>query len=53
MVFSKYRSLKAAIKAAETMTSPDVEAQVVAVEKSGTYRSRTVVWPVQGETRTN
>ena len=39
-----------AIQYAQTLTG---DVQVVAVEASGTYRSRTQIWPTTGTTRSN
>jgi hypothetical protein len=45
---ARKRSEAAAIKYARTLE----EAQVVAFEQSGTYRSRTQIWPTKSPTHT-
>lgn len=41
-----------AIKVAERLPE-HCEAQVIAYEQSGTYESRTCIWPTKGETYSN
>ena len=47
-----HRSQDAAIREALGLIAEGYDVQVVAVEVSGDYKSRTVVWPVTRETRT-
>ena len=47
-----HKTQDAAIREAKSLTADGYDVQVVAIETSGDYRSRTVVWPIQGETRT-
>ena len=47
-----HKSQEAAITEAQDLATQGYDAQVVAIETSGDYNSRTVVYPVRGETRT-
>jgi len=50
--WGEYKTEEAAISGAKRLSHKGYDVQVVAIEQSGGYRSRTVVWPTRGETRT-
>ena len=49
---NEYLTYEEAIREAQDYAATGHRAVVVAVEQSGTYESRTVVWPTRGETVT-